>query len=156
MNLEDVELKVFRYLKEAANPIVPVDVLFAYLRENEEFSALTEADLRDFLRDHELFNMVEPGGAIAGPEMSDAFSRAGLVSRPCAIMKTRVPTERQMAGLMQEELARMKAALSKALTQAEKEGNAATANKLRQTLDHTEALHQRFSALRPVGEGKEA
>ena len=55
MNLEAIEQRVLRFLKQAKNPLVPFDQLLEYLQREEDLGAFTESELLDFLRDHELF-----------------------------------------------------------------------------------------------------
>ena len=50
MNLEAIEQRVLRFLKQAKNPLVPFDQLLEYLQREEDLGAFTESELLDFLR----------------------------------------------------------------------------------------------------------
>ena len=97
MNLEAIEQRVLRFLKQAKNPLVPFDQLLEYLQREEDLGAFTESELLDFLRDHELFEVVDPIQFDARDLQEADLNGAGLRLVPHVILTTRVPTERQMA-----------------------------------------------------------
>ena len=104
MNLEAIEQRTLSLLKQAMNPLVPFDTLVEHLRREEELGEFSNAELLDFLRHHELFEVVEPLKLAAQGIPEAVFADAGLRLSPHVILNTRVPTERQMADQMGRQL----------------------------------------------------
>lgn len=75
MILEDIEQKCLSYLKQVTRALVPFKRLSpcAYLRRQDELGPFDEQDLLDFLRKHELFQVIEsPTGALGNDASSEA------------------------------------------------------------------------------------
>ncbi len=143
MSLEHVEEYCVKFLEQTESPIVPVVTLLRYLQQQVEFNQLTERDLVDFLRDHELFTLLE-----LGDEEQDAEREAaGIPTGPRVILKTRIPTKAEFGVLIDKQLEKMADALEKALDAAEDEGREDAAVKLRETLDRAEKLRTEFRKL---------
>ncbi len=151
MNLEDLEQKVLSYLKQVANPLVRIETLLARLQRDEGFAGTSEAELLDFLKHHELFKVIDQSALVPPGEMAQGFEGAGLVSGPCVILDTRVPTPSQVAELMEDQLAKMKEALTVALTQAREKGDTATTDKLLEVLARADKIHKGLGALETPG-----
>ena len=80
-------------------------ILLEYLQREEDLGAFTESELLDFLRDHELFEVVDPIQFDARDLQEADLNGAGLRLVPHVILTTRVPTERQMAEQMSRLIA---------------------------------------------------
>lgn len=149
MNLEDIEQRTLTYLKQVSNPLVRLDVLYAHLFDEltPHGKSLTMGELQDFLAKHELFRLMEPLGLDGDPGMAAALSAVGLVSGPCVILDTRLPTRDQLAAMMLEQLNQMAEALATALHQAREENDEARAKAILRTLDRTGAIRKKVLAL---------
>jgi len=145
-NLENIEQKTLSFLKQVSDPLVPIDKLVEFLRGQQGCEGVDEKLLLDFLRGHELFDVVEP----AINEMLDNLSEAALLDNPHpvarVILTTRVPTQRQMAGMMTEQVQVVIDSLNKALISARDEGDQATAHKLIEIMSRARELQSRIAA----------
>ncbi|HOD50247.1 MAG TPA: hypothetical protein PLM14_16280 [Candidatus Hydrogenedentes bacterium] len=145
MNLEAIEQRTLSLLKQAMNPLVPFDTLVEHLRREEELGEFSNAELLDFLRHHELFEVVEPLKLAAQGIPEAVFADAGLRLSPHVILNTRVPTERQMAEQMGRQLRSLADALSAAMAAAKEQGQPDRAQALIKLLARTEELHARVA-----------
>ena len=118
MNLEAVEQKCLAYLMQVSRPIVSVEQLLRYLHRDAEFADVSERELLAFLRNHELFTVLEPTGLAADPEGAKALADAGVTVGSSVILETRVPTKRQLAEQMNEQLDTLLASLETAAEEA--------------------------------------
>jgi hypothetical protein len=123
MNLEEIEQRCLKYLTEVSNPLVPVETLLRYIQRNDEFLALSEKELLDFLKHHELFRIVEPLPLSEGLTESTDPSDAAFRPKPRVMLATRIPTAQQLKQNMHEEMDRMIGALTGALLEAREEGD---------------------------------
>jgi len=130
MNLEAIEQRVLSYLKQATNPLVPFDQLLEFLRREEELGAFSDAELLAFLRNHELFDVVEPIQIDVGELSEDELNEAGLRLTPHIILTTRVPTEREMAEQMAKQLQSLVDSLNAAMVAAKEAGDSSKAQAL--------------------------
>lgn len=138
MNLESAEQRCLSYLKQAANPLVPVSTLLRHVQAQEECGAITPPDLLDFLRGHELFRVIEPLGFTEG---SDDL---GLPAEPYAILCTREPTGKELNVLLYEQLESMRGALSLALEEAQLSGKTTLEGSVRDALRKVEDFRGKF------------
>ncbi len=152
MNLEAVEQEVLGYLKQVTNPLVRVDLLLERLHRKEEFSLLTEDDLLDFLRHHELFRVIDWAIPENGEETARRLSEAGFIQGPSVILDTRVPTPEQTAEMMAQQLASLDEALKTAIAQARDQGDEESIPKLRTALERSSSIRERLSSLDSLGE----
>ncbi len=144
MNLEDIEQKVFRYLKQVSNPLVRVDVLLAHLQEDGENTDLGADRLLEFCKHHELFRVLNPTSLAPTGEGRQALEAMGLGEVPCVILDTRVPTEAQINELMANQLLRMKEALELAFREARDGGDVPRMNQIKSALVRADHLMQRL------------
>ena len=152
MNLEAVEQEVLSYLKQVANPLVRVDLLLERLRQKEEFSPLTEGDLLDFLRHHELFRVIDSAIPENGEETARRLAEAGFIQGASVILDTRVPTPKQTAEVMAQQLASLDEALKTAIAQARDRGDEELIPDLRRALERSSSIRERLSSLDSLGE----
>lgn len=143
MNLEDIERKCLAYLEQSQNPIVPFDALLRFLRRNEEHRAITEKELLDFLRPHELFHVIEPL-AVGDEDMNRELAEAGLAMRPTVMLFSRVPTPRQIKESMLANIDQLTQALEAALEEARASRDRDRARHVREIIRRTTMLRQRL------------
>ena len=135
MNLEYVEQKCLQHLKETANPLVPIAALMVHLQDDEASRGISEQELIDFLRKHELFRVIAPDAA--GGEENDG---------PRVILVTRIPTAPEIAAKMREEMEKMTGALAAAHAEALKSGDAKALARIADIMQRAEALARRLDA----------
>ena len=59
MSLEKIEERCLAYLRQASNPMVPVQTLLEYCQRDPDCGKLDFKELVDFLRPHELVHVVQ-------------------------------------------------------------------------------------------------
>lgn len=139
MNLESVEEKCVNYLDQVTNPIVPVATLLEHIRQDETCATLTQNDLLEFLRGNQAFLVVERGDE-EEPEEATGLREIGFVPGPRVLLRKRTPTREELAGLIQQQLERMNAALHQGLKGATREGDAGAVAKIREILCRADKL----------------
>ncbi len=130
MNLEAVEQKCLAYLMQVSRPVVSLDRLLRHLHRDTETADVSERDLLDFLRNHELFTVLDPIGLAADPAGAKTMEEAGVSVGPSVILETRVPTKRQLAEQMNEQLDLLVASLETATEEAQQMGDEARCEQL--------------------------
>ena len=144
MNLEAIEQRTLNFLKQSATPLVPFDKLADYLRRSEELGPFTDAELMDFLRNHELFEVVEP--VQLGAQVPETLlAETGYQLSPHVILTTRVPTERQMAQHMMQQLGSLAEALNAAMIAAKEQGQSEKAQTLIKLQARAQELQERVA-----------
>lgn len=144
MNLEVAEQKCLKYLKGASNPLVPVSLLLRHVRKNDECSSISEHELLDFLRNHELFKVIDPLDICGVSEEPEGLA---LVSEPRAILCTRVPTQDQLNAMMYDQLDTMIEALLSALKESQEDGKTDLTDKIKDALERSEKLRKKLEHL---------
>lgn len=147
MNLEEIEQRCLKYLMEVSTPFVPVETLLRFLQRKGEFPDVTEAQLVEFLRKHELFRVIEPLPPTEDPEATRELAEAGFIPRPRVVLVTRMPTARDLKAGMQEELGRMMEALAAALEEARLKRDRGKAKNLRALLRRAGELQERIEQM---------
>jgi len=142
MNLEEIEQKTLSYLKQVSNPLVPLDRLARYLKQNGVLGDMTEAELLTFLHRHELFRVMEPPGLGDDPGMNSAMASLGLNTKPYVILDTRIPTKADVVVGLDEQLLRMAEALIAAAAEAKEKGEDARREKIERMLDRIKAARK--------------
>ncbi|MFO7976566.1 MAG: hypothetical protein R6V12_18250 [Candidatus Hydrogenedentota bacterium] len=145
MNLEAIEQRTLSFVKQAANPLVPFDKLTEYLRRSEELGPFTDAELKDFLRNHELFEVVEPIQFETQGVPEDLLADTGYQLTPHVILTTRVPTERQMAEHMARQLRSLSDSLNAAMIAAKEQGQSEKVQTLMKLMARAQELEQRVA-----------
>ena len=140
MNLELIEEKCVNYLDQVTNPIVPVATLLEHVRQDEACAAITQNELLEFLRGNHAFLVVERGDEEQDPEEAAGLREIGFVPGPRVLLKKRAPTKEELAGLIQQQLERMNAALHQGLKGATREGDAEAVAKIREILARADQL----------------
>ena len=147
MNLEVVEQKCVDYLQQVSNPLAPFTALLQHVRENEECASISEKDLLDFLRDHERFKLIEPTGVQTDPDTASELAEAGVPTGPRVILDSRIPTRPELSAMMNQQMARMVDALSKAFEQARETETPETCDKLLDALARAQKLQKNVEKL---------
>lgn len=145
MNLELVEERCLKYLEQVASPMVPLRTLLAHLWQDENCADVTEAEILPFLRKHELVHVIESDDT--DPEQAQAMAEAGMSQGPYVILRTRIPTKAEMAGLMQEQLDTMKAALERAMEEAVEAGDNDTQKKIQELLEKSQEFRDKLKGI---------
>jgi len=114
MNLEYVEQRCLKYLKQHKNPLLPFESLLKHCKEDEACEGIDEKVLLDFLRNHaEVRVLYGPGeGDALG---ADIFAAAGLMLGTRIIHRDRVPSQAELGALMKEHASGIIETLEKAL-----------------------------------------
>jgi len=146
MNLERVEQLCLNYLRQATTSIVPVSTLLEHCHREPQCEDLTEQELLEFLRPHELVRIVDPP-ADAQELESEALRAAGFALGPRAILSTRVPTRDEFAGMMAEQLDTMTKALTEAIDEAEKGETPEMAIQMKEALIRAQVLREKLGEL---------
>lgn len=146
MNLENIEEKCLHYLKQASNPLVPVEALLEFCQRDPECVSLTRQELLEFLRAHAEIQVME------GPDMGDAidpetFHAAGINLGQRAILNTRVPAREEMFEMLAEQLKDMTDVLVEALNTAKKNKDVERVGQLQAALQKSETLRQKMNKL---------
>ncbi|NIA16418.1 MAG: hypothetical protein GWP08_20345 [Nitrospiraceae bacterium] len=139
MNLETLERECLNYLRDVSSPLVPVTALLRRLRQDEALAGVDEKELLDFLRNHDEVRVIEED-----PEREAELAEASIPPGPRVMLKVRVPTTAEMARAVGDQITRLAESLQSALAEAERDGDAAKAKKVREMLARTEELQQRF------------
>ncbi len=147
MNLEAIEQKCLAYLMQVSRPVVPVEQLLRYLRREEEFATVSERELLDFLRKHELFKLLDPIGLVADAEGAKAMAEAGISIGPCVILETRIPTDAQMVHQMELQLEILVQSLQTAAAEAREKDDRKRLKVLEGMLSRAEAIRERLKSL---------
>lgn len=138
MNLEDIEQKCFNFLQQSSNPLVPLTTLLRHLWQDEACGELSEPELLSFLRNHELFRVVELEET--DPTLIEDMTEAGIPLGPRVVLKSRIPAKAELSEMIQEQLAAMMQALGKALQEARQQGDEAAQAQIEEVLERTQNL----------------
>lgn len=147
MKLERVEELCLNYLEQNSVALVPVTLLLDHCRRDPDCAQLTQGELLEFLRHHELIHVVERTTNKSDEEM-EMLSETGFDLGPRAILHSRMPTQEEIAAALQENLERMSTALSAALHEAEKaEEDPATLRQIKEAIEKASALRGKIEDL---------
>lgn len=144
MNLEAIEQECLAYLMQVSNPLAPLENLVRHLRSREQCAEFTEAQLLQFLRQHELFKVIEPAPADQDPDVARQLAELGVPTGPRVVLVTRIPTSAQIAGMLQEQLEVMTNALAKAMAEAKEKGDTNTEDRVLDALARAEKLKKKI------------
>lgn len=118
MNLETVEQRCVAYLRDVQKPFVMISQLLDVVHEDEDLRELDKAQLLDFLRNHELFTVLDPISLPEDPEELEELRRAGMMTEPGVMLTSRVPSKEELFTAMEQQMGTMLNALESALSQA--------------------------------------
>lgn len=142
-NLETIEQRCLSYLEQVNNPLARLDALHEFLTKGESAIRLTQGELKDFLVKHERFRIIEP---LELPQEDDTVSvEPGLAACPYVILETRLPSEREMATMMLDQLNDMHQALGVAHDEAQNKHDTARMNSLQRTLERLQQLKNKLA-----------
>jgi len=147
VSLELLEQTCLNYLGEAKVPLVPVENLLAFVQRTVGLQGVSKSSLLEFLRNHDEIDVLEsadPGDDVSG----DLLHAAGMIMGPRALLKARMPTQRELYAQVAVQLQSMRDTLGQALAHAD--ADAALAGKrpaLENALERVDELMQRLSAL---------
>ena len=142
MNLEEIEEKALLHLGQVTNPLVRIGSFYARLRAEIDLGEFSLQDFHSFLDRHELVRVVN--GVALDPDMESSLQSADLAMGECAMLKSRVPTESQMAVMMVAQLESLQQALGTALAEAHERRDAARVHSLQESLKRLESIRRRF------------
>ena len=113
MSLEALGQTCLNYLGETQAPIVPLETLLAYCHRVPSLAQVSSDTLLDFLRQHDDVEVLD------GPSPMEAFNAeimgtAGIALGPRAVLKRRIPSQREMYAIMALQLQEMQTALGEA------------------------------------------
>ena len=145
MNLERIEQKCLSYLTQVANPLVPISTLMAHINEDEECRGISERDLTDFLRTHELFRVFDPSFPETVPDAAAEWSSGGIAAGPRVILVTRIPTPSEMLAVISDQFEKMNEALVRAQAEAAENGDTEAYERISEILRRAEALGNKFN-----------
>lgn len=113
MSLEALESSCLEYLAEAKNPVVSVNTLLEFCRRVPAMAQVSRDIVLDFLRNHEDVEVLE---APTPEEMAGAEELLGtaIPADERAVLKRRIPTQREMHAIMAVQLQEMRATLADA------------------------------------------
>lgn len=143
-HLEAIEQKALSYLGQVSNPLVRIDVLHAHLTDADADEQIPCRDLEDFLKHHELFRVIE-----ALPQETDGATEdltGHDASASYVILSSRVPTQKQTAAMMLEQLNSMHESLSVAQAEARNNADFPLLGKVGVALHRIEALRGQLIA----------
>jgi hypothetical protein len=144
MNFEAIEQRCLKALSESDNPLVPVDTLLRLIQPDNEADGVSRPDLMAFLRQHELFMVMDAPSVDEGGAMLEALSAAGLISGPYAVLETRRPSQADWLALMAGQLDVLGSAMGAALREAEQSGDEPRARQVRAVLKRIDAMVERL------------
>jgi hypothetical protein len=146
MDLEAVERKCLAYLKQVQNPLVPISQLFRHLTLDESLVLPSEAQFIAFLREHELFKVIDPVGLAADSAGAKSMQEAGLNAEPFVVLCTRVPTENDLADMLRDQMRQIVSALFVATRQAQESGNEEYYARAKELLQRASTLEGQLDA----------
>ena len=138
MNLERIEQKCLSYLMQVSNPLAHISTLMLHLNQDEHCRGISERDLTHFLRNHELFRVVDPPLPEAG------LPSDGVAPGPRVIVVTRIPTAPEMAAMITDQMEKMTEALASAQAEAAKAGDAEGFERIAEVMRRAEALAKKL------------
>lgn len=116
-SFEVLEEACITYLGEAKTPIVPVDVILEYCRRNPALAHVSRSTVVEFLRSHGDIEFLD--GPTPEEQISaEMLGNAGLLLGERAVLRRRIPTERELHAHMAIQLQAMREALGNALSAA--------------------------------------
>ena len=146
MDLEAVEQACLSYLKQVSNPLVPISRLMRHLSENEQTGAVPEAQLIEFLRDHELFEVFDPLGVTGGANRAAALTGAGFDLEARVVLTTRVPSAGELAEQLKGQIDLLMQALTAAAAEAQKSGDPDRSRQVIRLLDRAKEIRERLGS----------
>jgi hypothetical protein len=142
-DFERIEHRMLNYLRQSANPLVPVEKLYAHMKRDPACHELTEAALLELLRAHGETMLFEGLPRDAGIGAED-FAAVGILMGPRAILKERMPSKREMEVMLVGQVQEMQRQLQRAL---EKTRDTEKIRALRAALARADALQQRIARM---------
>lgn len=142
-DFERIEHRMLSYLRQTANPLVPVEKLYEHMKRDPVCAELNMATLLDLLRTHGETMLFEAALSEAGVSQEE-FAAAGILMGPRAILKERMPSKREMEVMLVGQVQEMQRQLQRALEQAR---DAQRAQALRRALSRADALQERLTRM---------
>ena len=144
MNLETLEEVCLNYLGESKTPIVPVEALLAFCQRTPALAGLTAPVLADFLRSHEQIQVLD-GPTEEENITAEMLGQAGIAMGTRAVLKRRVPTQRELYAHMALQLQAMRETLGHALADVSGEAAGGRRAELESALRRVDDLLQRLA-----------
>ena len=143
MTIEEVEQASIAYLNQTSNPLVRVGVLHTHVTSRSKDDSLTIHEFTEFLNQHSDIRILDPLSTAQDEETAKQFETAGFTTVPCAILTSRVPSPKNLAATMLEQLESMTDALSRALEEARETGDSTRGDQIYKTLERISAMKQK-------------
>lgn len=148
MSLEALEELCLDFLKNSANPLVPVTHLYAHCMEASNFAySLTPQDLLDFLRKHSELQVIEAEEEAGVEVEEDQFLEAGILMGTRVILKTRLPDTQDLKASFKLQLLEMKKQLEQMLLRAQGRNKPEEVESIKENLARNQSLLDRFESL---------
>ena len=141
MRLERIEKVCLEFLRNSANPLVPVQVLHETCLAEGEAGLDCEA-LAKFLSEHAEI-MVIDGSSEELPLPEEAFRQAGVHLGSRAILKSRLPSRQEIQEMFQQQVEHMRANLLEAIRKATALGDGAAVKDLESALERSYELEKK-------------
>ncbi|HOZ50149.1 MAG TPA: hypothetical protein PLO37_13875 [Candidatus Hydrogenedentes bacterium] len=154
MDLETVEQRCLAHLMQVSNPLVSFDSLVNLLHADMDQLGLTEPELLRFLRDHELFTVIDPPTVDQDPDVVAELDDLGIATGTRVILTDRLPTRDDMARMIQDQLEVLMSALTGAMDEARACDDRYAQDKVLDAMSRAEKLKQ--AALNLLGDGHPA
>ncbi len=148
MRLEKVEAICLSFLRHTTNPMVSIETLCVACEK--EKVAISPEELAKFLRHHPEVIIVDGVDATA-PIPRSEFSGVGIDMGMRAILKSRIPTRREMTEMMQQQLEHMRLHLQDALIKARKHQDYESVEEIEAALKKNRLLEERFKSFMDNG-----
>lgn len=146
MNADAVKRICRAYLEQASNQLVSLEVLHRRACDDPECGSVSEQELLECLRQDESFRVIEPLRPAAMGDPKD-IKAIGFTPCPRVILASRVPKPAELFAMIRAELQNLTDALSKALGEAQRTGNADVARQVIKILDRANVIKERAGDL---------
>jgi len=143
MNLETIEQRTLAYLRDSPRLIVPISEVLKMLDEDEDCQGMDQVRLLQFLREHELFVIVDPNDADK-PHGAAMQSELGLLTEPGVSLTERIPSNDQVLASMADALDSMMKALETGTSQARSDSDPQRALRVQNILKRARELHEKM------------
>lgn len=145
MRLERIQEICLEFLRNTSNPLTPVQLLFEQcMNDPGAREALTQNALLEFLRNHQDVMVVEAHEDTPWVGASD-FNGVGLDMGPRAILKARIPSRKELANILHEQVEEMRDHLRDALKAAQRAGDEKAVRELEAALERADDIGERMS-----------
>ncbi|MDZ4861699.1 MAG: hypothetical protein SGI88_22220 [Candidatus Hydrogenedentes bacterium] len=144
MNLEAIEQRCLAYLGDTPRVITPISELLRMLDQDEDCQGMDEARLARFLREHELFSVIDPA-TIERDSESAIQSELDVMTETGVLLTGRIPSNDQVLASMAHSLDTMMKALESGTEKARNDSDPKRALRVQNILKRARELHQKMN-----------